>query len=299
MSALALALAAAATTQAPARPTFSTAVEAVYVDVFVSDGNRPVIGLSAADFELRDDGRRQAVELVAVESLPLTTFLVLDTSASVKGEKLAQLQAAVRTLLHGLRPADETALLTFDHEVRMPVAPTHDVQRLTAVVDGVLPGGSTALFDALYAGTMLASGRGRALLVLFTDGEDNMSWLDAAEVRRVLEESNVLVQAVGVVPTEESRVHLDGWSPTPETPHARLLRQLAEVTGGRFWPAASPDKLDDAFLAILAAMKTRYVLRFEPQRGKREGRHELHVKLVRRKGKVHCRKAYFVGPAPP
>ena len=296
MSSLGLALVAVASAQAPAPPAFSARVEAVYVDVFVTDGNRPVVGLSAADFELRDNGKRQPVDLVAVESLPSTTFLVLDASGSVEGQKLVQLKAAVRALLGGLRPADEAALLTFDQEIRVLLPRTGDRQRLGGAVDAIRPGGSTALFDALYAGTMLASGRERSLLVLFTDGEDNMSWLDAAQVRRVLEESNVLVQAVGVVPTEEPRGHLDDSRPAPETPHARLLRQLAEVTGGRFWPAASPDELADAFLAILAAMKTRYVLRFEPSRGRQEGRHELDVKLVRRKGKVHCRRAYFVGP---
>jgi hypothetical protein len=76
----------------------------------------------------------------------------------------------------------------------------------------------------------------------------------------------------------------------------RTLRRLAEVTGGRFWAAASPERLAAAFLAILEAMKTRYVLRFEPDRVRRQGLHDLEVKLVRRKGKVHCRKAYFVGP---
>ena len=211
MNSLALAVVAAASAQAPPPRTFNVGVEGVYVDVFVTDGNRPVVGLTAADFELKD-----------------------------------------------------------------------------------------ALHDALYAGTLLASGRGRSLLVLFTDGEDNLSWLGADEVRRVLIESNVLVQAVGIVPNDETR-DAPGPRPRPpsETPHARTLRQLAEATGGRFWAASAPDRLADAFLAILKAMKTRYVLRFEPDRVRREGRHELEVKLVRRKGKVHCRKAYFAGPPSP
>ena len=59
MSAFALLLVAAASAQAPPRPTFTVGVEAVYVDVFVTDGNRPVVGLTAADFELRDNGVRQ------------------------------------------------------------------------------------------------------------------------------------------------------------------------------------------------------------------------------------------------
>ena len=108
MTALAGAFLVAATAQA-SPPTFTVDVEAVYVDVFVTEANRPVAGLSESDFELRDNGARQHVELVAVESLPLTTFLVLDASGSVGGVKLVQLQAAARALLAGLRPGDEAS----------------------------------------------------------------------------------------------------------------------------------------------------------------------------------------------
>jgi VWFA-related protein len=297
VSAAAIALAAAALSQAPPPPTFAVGVEGVYVDVFVTDGNRPVAGLTASDFNLRDDGARRPVEVVTVESLPLTTFLVLDTSRSVAGEKLVRLQAAARALLDGLRPGDEASLVTFDHEIRVRVPPTSDRARLELGVAGIRPRGATAVFDALYAGTLLASGRGRSLLVLFTDGEDNLSWLDAKDVRRVLLQSDVLVQAVGIVPALEPTLQPDGAKrPPPEAPHVGTLRELAEATGGRFWPAAAPDQLAEAFLSMLEAMKTRYVLRFEPERGRREGLHELEVKVVRRKGKVHCRKAYFVGP---
>jgi VWFA-related protein len=301
VSALVFALIVAASTQAPAPPTFSVDVEGVYVDVFVTDASGPVVGLAASDFELKDNGVRQPVELVTVESLPLTTFLVLDASGSVDGEKLHRLQAAAKMLLAGLRVGDEAALVTFDEEIRVRVPPTGDRARLERAVSGILPGGSTALFDALYSGALLASGRGRSLLVLFTDGEDNLSWLDAAQVQRVLLESNVLVQAVGIVPKEERTSYpgaRNAGEPA-EAPYLRTLRRLAEVTGGRFWTASAPDRLAEAFLAILEAMKTRYVLRFEPNRVRREGLHALEVNLVRHKGKVQSRKAYFVGPAAP
>ena len=113
MTPLALALVAAAASQAPP-PTFAVGVESVYVDVFVTEGGQPVVGLTASDFELKDNGVRQPVELVGVESFPLTTFLVLDTSGSVDGDKLIQLQAAGRALLGGLRAGDEASLMTFD-----------------------------------------------------------------------------------------------------------------------------------------------------------------------------------------
>jgi len=294
-------LLASALAQAPSQaPTFSVGVEAVHVDVFVSDAGRPVTGLTQADFELRDSGRRRDVELVAVETLPLRMFLVFDTSGSVDGEKLAQLQAAGLSLLRGLRPGDEAALVTFGHEIALRVEATTELARLERGLRGILPGGSTALWDALYAGTLLASGSGRSLLVLFTDGQDNLSWLDAAELRRVVEQSNVLVQAVGLEPPAPPP--LPGGRPQPapvELPYLRTLRQLAELSGGRFWPATSPDRLADAFGAIAELMRTRYVLRFEPTSPSRPGLHPIDVRLVRRSGKVRCRRAYFVTPTSP
>lgn len=279
-------------------PTFGTGVEAVYVDVFVTDGKGPVAGLGAGDFELRDDGRLQRVELVAADSLPLTSLLVLDTSSSVQGEKLLRLRAASRALLRGMKAGDLAGLVTFGHEVVLRVPPTADLGRLDSGLDALEAHGATALYDALYAGTMLASGRGRSLLVLYTDGEDNLSWLDALELRRVLEESSVLVQAVGIVPAEGGPSGGVGWRRV-EPGHVRALRRLAEVTGGRFWPATSPEKLADAFAAVLEAMRARHVLRFEPDGNRHPGLHRLEVKLTRRKGQVKCRTGYFVGsPAP-
>ena len=183
----------------------------------------------------------------------------------------------------------------------MRVPPTSDRRASRArASSGIRPGGATALFDALYAGTLLASGGGRSLLVVFTDGEDNLSWLDARQVRRVLVESNVLVQAVGIVPEEER----DDMPETlcvsrPRPPRRRTCAGAAAARRGDRGPllgGVGARRLADAFLAILEAMKTRYVLRFEPGRAKREGLHELEVKLTRRGGRVHCRKAYFVGP---
>ncbi len=106
---LAAAVALAATQQPT---TFAVGVESVYVDVFVTDSGGPIAGLSAADFELRDDGVARPVELVSAESQPLTTVLVLDTSGSVAGEKLAELRTACRALLASLH-GEPVGLLTF------------------------------------------------------------------------------------------------------------------------------------------------------------------------------------------
>jgi VWFA-related protein len=306
-SLLVVALAATAAPPNPQAPTFGVSVESVYVDVFVTDRGAPVLGLTAADFELKDDGVRRDVELAGAEEIPLATLLVLDTSGSVDGEKLAQLRTGVRAVLSTVRPGDEVGLVTFSEELRVAVSPGPDAARVARAIDTTGARGATALFDALYAGVALSSDRGRSLLVVFTDGEDNLSGLDAQDVTRAVAVSNVLLQVVGIggrgkedeEPRDTAQGPLAGTRHTPalEPPHVLYLRRLAESTGGRFWAAGDPRGIARAFDSMVAAMKERYVLRFDPGYRQRPGRHGIEVKLRGgRRGKVHCRKAYFAAP---
>jgi VWFA-related protein len=273
-------------------PRFSTRVEAVYVDAFVTEGGRPVRGLVASDFDLRADGVRQEVDLAAVESFPLSVLLVFDASGSVAGSRLAELRAAARAFLSGLSADDQCGLLTFNHELDLRLPLTLDRAAALRAIDGFLPMGSTALLDGVFAGLVLPGGSGRRLLLVFTDGRDNLSWLGARDVLAVAEQSNALVQFVGV--SGEADGSVEAKRAADEPPYVRSLRQIAEATGGRFWAAASPERLKEAFLAVLEAMKTRYVLRFEPQGVARVGTHRLEVRLRRRRGEVHARRAYVV-----
>ena len=73
----------------------------------------------------------------------------------------------------------------------------------------------------------------------------------------------------------------------------RALRLTAEMTGGRFWTAESPDRLRQAFAAIVASMNSRYILRFEPAAGAAPGWHPIQLRLRGAKGDVRARAGYF------
>jgi hypothetical protein len=102
------ALAAAAAVMLALHPgqTFRSGAEAVRVDVLVTDGNHPVGGLTAADFEVRDSGVRQRVDSVAFEDVPLNVMLALDTSDSVAGPPLLHLKTAAAAVLDLLDDQD-------------------------------------------------------------------------------------------------------------------------------------------------------------------------------------------------
>lgn len=267
-------------------PVFSTSVEAVYLDVFVSRGGQPIPGLQASSFELKDNGVRQAAELVAAESRPLRAALVFDTSSSLAGERLAALKAAGEAFLSGLRAGDQVALVGFSEEIAGLASSTPDKDTVRRALNRLQAAGATAVFDALYAAVTLSEESGRSLIVLFTDGEDNMSFLGAKQLVAAVQRSNALVHTVGWREPGDA----------VESDQIRALRQIAEATGGRSWEADSPEQLRRAFAAIADAMRHRYILRYEPQGVKREGWHRIEIKLRGRKGDVEARHGYWVAP---
>jgi len=297
-------------------PTFSAAVSSVHVDVFVDDEAGPVAGLSAADFTLTDDGVPQKVRLVAIDSVPLTALFVFDTSSSVAGEKLQNLRGAARGLLAGLRHGDRAALLTFGHEVRLRALPTDDFSAVARALENVQAAGSTALYDALYAASLLAPERGRSSIVLFSDGADNMSVLTLPALLRALERCDVVVQVVAIGggsggvragetspfasvtsdPNQLERQRLLGDRARAVAPGDRLQipQRIAEATGGRLWRAPTADGLARAFSEIARTQRSRYILAFEPVSAPPGSRHVLSV-AVRRSGvEVRHRRIYFV-----
>ena len=96
---------------------FRARVDLVRLDVSVRRSDRPVVGLRADDFVLTDNGRAQRIESAALESMPLSVLLVLDTSGSMAGPRFGNLIAGAKDVLKSLRPDDRAALLTFSSQV--------------------------------------------------------------------------------------------------------------------------------------------------------------------------------------
>jgi Ca-activated chloride channel family protein len=285
-------------------PRFATQVEGVYVDAFVTHDGEPVPGLTAENFEIRDNGVRQEVRLVSLDSVPVAVLLVFDTSASVAGEALGDLRAAGHAVLDSLHPGEKAALITFNQEVAVRMAPDADLARVHDALDHVRAHGATALYDAVYMALALPTDGARSLIVLFSDGEDNSSWLQAAEVRATAERADVVLQAVGATDTRATvvRGRTGPVSSNPSlrrsaSPRVEELRRMAELTGGRFWKAEKTEELKDTFLRILDEMRTRYLLTYQPTGVEPTGEHELDVRLKGAKGKVRARRHYTVAPS--
>lgn len=272
----------------PQRPspavTFRSGVDAVQVDVSVMRGSAVVTGLTADNFSLTDNGVTQEVASVTLDKLPLTVLLLLDTSASVAGEKLAHLIDASRQLATSLRADDRASLVTFSHQLQLRVPPTGDKTAVASALSAIAGRGATALNDAVHFALQLRPlDNTRTVLLLFTDGLDTASWLKSDNILDEGRRAGIVIHAV------ELYGGLTGKS--------AFLGRLVETSGGRVWSARNAGDLQTLFTQALDEMRARYLLTFTPRGVSRDGWHDLKVTLKNARGEVTARPAYFVAPS--
>ncbi len=274
---------------------FERRVDAVAVDIAVTDDGRPVDGLTEADFEIRDNGVLQTIDLVQVETAPVDAILVLDNSMSVAGPKLEELRAAVRSFVAGLGDADRVALVTFSGYVRLWQTLTVERAALLDALDGIVARGLTALKDGLYGGLSLAGPPAeRPIVVLFSDGLDNASWTSESELLEVVRESNAVVYAV-----RSSLSLSEAWDRSSQIRgptriyRDKLLRAVTDESGGRFFEIDDGLGMASEFGRVVEEIRSRYLLTYYPTGVADDGWHDLDVKLKNGKAEVRARRGYY------
>ena len=287
--------------QEPTRPVFRTSTEVVQIDVFVGRDGKAIPGLGREAFSLYDDGEEQDIAVVDVSTVPLDVTLVLDTSVSVAGTKLRNLQSGVHAFIDGLEEKDRAALISFSHHLSFRAGLSSDRAELHAAVDAVAPFGATAWRDALFAGLKIVEGAShRPIVLLFSDGDDTYSFLLEEQLLPLIEQSDAVLYAITPAerrpgPAAAFSAGREQWRPFQEqrSRRTKLLRTLTEASGGRLIEAESVDRLREIFLEILTEMKTRYLLTFQPPHPIRQGWHDIEVEVNVRGTEVHARRGYF------
>jgi VWFA-related protein len=301
------AVAVATMTLAAQQATFRSQADAVSVDVSVLDGRRVVTGLTAADFELRDNGQLQTITDVSRESMPVDATMLVDVSTSARlqlGTALDGLGQATRGLM---RPGDRVETRVFGAEI--VDEPAWDGRRLGSWTTARATAyqrdeGGTSLFDALITSLVRPAPSGfRRLIVLLSDGADTTSFTMRSTRIAILRRSDAVVDVIGLdaqsgamsissstdasgVATSES--HLVG-------DYAYLLQEVADLSGGRNFNLHRDGSIVTSLAAAIEEFRTRYVLRYTPSGVSRDGWHDLSVRVRGKKYDVRARKGYAIG----
>jgi len=288
-----------------AAPSFRATAEGVAVLVVVHDKAQPVTGLTEADFELTDNGVRQAVAAASLAAVPLDVTIVLDTSGSVEGPALAQFKTDVQAMNDLLAKGDRIRLICFADAVS-------DVFGLQAAstklpVDAITGGGVTQLYTALASALVMTSGIDRPQLVLaFTDGRDSESYADADRVLSLTPFSAGSIYLVLSDSTSSSEMRESDLKSARGViysahgafaggPNRSALRALVERTGGTLYERPAGEALLTIFQKLLADFRTGYLLTYIPTGVSRGGRHEIRVQSQNPAYTIRARDGYDGG----
>ena len=255
-------------------------VAAIQVPVVVTgpDG-RFVRGLKRDAFTVLEDGRRQKVDTLIDESLPLELIVAADISGSMEGA-MPHVQEAIKRLLAKLRPEDTTTLVGFNDTIFVLAERESEPALRDAAVDGMVPWGGTALYDAtVQAIELVGEQAGRRGIVLFSDGEDRHSVGRRDESLRRIQEGQVVLYTIG-------------FGDHTSDAFRKTLSEFAEASGGRaFFPRRAQD-LDRTFDAILDELSHQYILSYVSTATTAGGWRALDIRAACEGCRVRAREGY-------
>lgn len=248
----------------------------VYATV-VDDRGDPVSGLTADDFIVEEDGRRQRIEAFAAGDFPLSLAVAIDRSFSVPATRLRDEVYAAQRLLGELRDEDRVLLLAIGSEVEVLSPLGRDHRAAYDALRDLQPWGTTPLFDAtVQAVNTIQGASGRRALILISDGNDRYSTVSAGELVEQARRRDVLVYPVVLqrsVPT--------------------VLADLARVTGARATGVADSRALGMTLSSIAAELRTQYLLGYAPApAGSIATWRSISVRVTRPGLRVRAREGY-------
>ncbi|MGE0704739.1 MAG: VWA domain-containing protein [Vicinamibacterales bacterium] len=229
-------------------------VSSVLVEASVHDPNgRSVKGLEASSFVLQEDGIDQTIEAFAVDTVPSTFALLVDSSQSM-ARRVDFVQRTAENLTNAMGPRDQMLVVPFTRRLGPVTGPTSDRQTVIEAIEAIRPSGGTAIADSLIAlQTWLENAEGRRVVILITDGYDEHSQesFQAAVGAVIASQASVYVVGIGGV----AGISLKG---------ERELRQLAVQTGGRAFFPSRDEQLTGVREALVDEVQNRYLLAYTP-----------------------------------
>jgi Ca-activated chloride channel homolog len=232
---------------------FRVQTRLVEVYATVRDHNgRYLDGLSQDHFQVKDNGEVQHVVSFESNTTQFSCAILLDTTGSMKAA-LPVVKNSLMRMIDELAADDNIAVYSFSVGVKRVQDFTTDK---AAAKQAVLRGhasGQTALFDAIAELAREIEPRaGKKAIVVFTDGADNASLLNARSAVQRAKKSGIPVYAVAEGDALKSKDLL------------AEIKDIAETTGAKFHEAHKTSEISAIFQDISGDLGHTYLLTYKP-----------------------------------
>jgi Ca-activated chloride channel homolog len=274
--------------------------------------NKLVPNLEKQDFKVIDDNIPQDIRYFSKQSdLPLRIGMLMDTSNSIR-DRLKFEQDAANNFLFSVirRNKDQAFVMTFDDEPQLLQSFTGDTGSLRDQIMRTRAGGGTAVYDAIHTACTTQLNHPprppgdqpdvvRRVMILISDGEDNLSTHTRAEAIEMAQRTSVVIYTISTstqwVTLDDPGKEKSGNRKYHLTEGDKILQDLAEETGGRAFYPYHVDDLDQSFQDIGEELRNQYSIAYNPTNHSFDGRyHNIKIDIPEHKGyQVRARRGYY------
>jgi Ca-activated chloride channel family protein len=262
-------------------------VDVQFVELFTTvldRQQRPVADLGESSFAVREDGvPQQIARFEQVQNLPIHVAVLIDVSASM-GPMLGQARAAALEFFRGaIQPRDRAALIPFNDRPLLSVKMTARQEDLEAGLAGLKAERGTALNDSVVFALFYFNGiKGQRAILLLSDGKDEHSKFTFDQTLDFARRAGVAIYSIGI---DVKRT--DG-------EHRKLLKSLAEETGGRSFFIDEVTELGPIYAAIQRELRSRYLIAYQSTNSSRDARFRtVEVELDRSGLEAKTLRGYY------
>jgi Ca-activated chloride channel homolog len=248
-----------------AQYTIAVDVDLVIFNTTVTDGKgRHVSGLKPDDFHIYEEDRLQDITLFNAEDVPASVGIIIDNSSSMR-PKRADVANAALAFANASNSEDEMFVVNFNENVYLGLLPsarfTNDLEQIRSALLRTAPNGRTALYDALAVSIehLKTGTRDRKALVVLSDGGDNASRHRLDDVIQIAQRSSATIYTIGI------------YDETDRDRNPRVLRKIAELSGGRAYFPASLNDLEQIWRNIAGAIRSQYTIGYHSSNPNRDG----------------------------
>jgi Ca-activated chloride channel family protein len=224
----------------------------------------PVSGLNQESFQVYEDKALQQIESFSHDDIPVTVGLVIDSSGSMRPKRSDVIGAAL-AFVHSSNPEDQIFVVNFNEHVSLGLPAntpfTSNTGQLETALSRNVITGMTALYDAIATGLeQLQKGKwDKKVLVVVSDGGDNASKRNLAQVMSMVNQSNAVIYTMGI------------FDETDEDRNPRVLKQLSRASGGEAFFPKSLHSILPICEQIARNIRSQYTITFVPTNRKQDG----------------------------
>ncbi len=288
----------------PAPINETVTVDLVDLYVTAADKNGFITNLSKNEISVFEDGVPQTVASFSNfagenQEIPLSLAFMIDNSGSMVEEvegvwKIELAKDAGLMLIGELGPLDKMMVVAFDEKPEFtPLtgnrSETSEILHRTRVQFG-----GTALFDAMISTIdQLNQEPGRKILVVCSDGNDNLSHQKIEEViKKMVDSPDLAVVVLGTVATEVQRFTNDKVYISDEGKLA--LQKMADATGGYAYFPKSLKEMTHVQELIRGFVRSQYSLAYRSTNRNLDGSwRSIKVSCDRKGVTLRYRNGYY------